>query len=230
MGEKGSTPIIRKALIISIWAMAFAFVEASVVEYLRAIYYPLSSGGFQFPALTLEFIQRMGIEHTKRLKIEVVRELCTLLMLVAVGMIAARNRREAWAYFMIAFGVWDIFYYVWLKIFLDWPAGMMTWDLLFLVPVPWVAPVLAPVIISIALIVSGLTVLFFEGKNEPLALRWRDWILLVTGGIIVIISFCWDYPNIMAGGFPHHFQWIVFFLGLAVSSGTFSMVVIKRLL
>ena len=175
---------MRKALIISIWAIAFAFVEASVVEYLRAIYYPLSSGGFQFPALTLEFIQRMGLEHTQRLKIEVVRELCTLIMLVAVGMIAARNRREAWAYFMIAFGVWDIFYYVWLKIFLDWPAGMMTWDLLFLVPVPWVAPVLAPVIISIALIVSGLTVLFFEGKNEPLALQWRDWILLVTGGII----------------------------------------------
>ena len=188
MDKKGSTPIRKKALIISIWAIAFAFVEASVVEYLRAIYYPLSSGGFQFPVLTLEFIQRMGLEHTQRLKIEVVRELCTLIMLVAVGMIAARNRREAWAYFMIAFGVWDIFYYVWLKIFLDWPAGMMTWDLLFLVPVPWVAPVLAPVIISIALIVSGLTVLFFEGKNEPLALQWRDWILLVTGGIIIIIS------------------------------------------
>jgi hypothetical protein len=153
-----------------------------------------------------------------------------LVMLVAVGMIAARNRREAWAYFMIAFGVWDIFFYVWLKMFLDWPAGMMTWDLLFLIPVPWVAPVLAPVIISIALIVSGLTVLFFEDKNEPLALQWRDWILLVTGGIIVIISFCWDYPNIMAGGFPRHFQWIVFFLGLALSSATFSMVVLKRLL
>jgi hypothetical protein len=59
MDEKGSSPIMRKALIISIWAIAFAFVEASVVEYLRAIYYPLSSGGFQFPVLTLEFIQRM---------------------------------------------------------------------------------------------------------------------------------------------------------------------------
>lgn len=230
MDKKGSTPIRKKALIISIWAIAFAFVEASVVEYLRAIYYPLSSGGFQFPVLTLEFIQRMGLEHTQRLKIEVVRELCTLIMLVAVGMIAARNRREAWAYFMIAFGVWDIFYYVWLKIFLDWPAGMMTWDLLFLFPVPWVAPVLAPVIISIALIVSGLTVLFFEGKNEPLTLQWRDWILLVTGGIIVIISFCWDHQNIMAGRFPEHFQWVVLLFGLAMSSTTFSVAVLKRLL
>ena len=219
---------MQKALIVTIWAVAFAFVEASVVEYLRAIYYPIASGGFEFPILTRENLRNMGPEHMQRLKIEFFRELSTLIMLVTIGIAASRNKREAWAHFMIAFGVWDIFYYFWLKLFLDWPAGMMTWDLLFLIPVPWVSPVLAPVIISIALIISGLMVLFFEDKKQPLEIGWRNWILIVTGGIIVIVSFCWDYRNIMDGGFPDHFQWVVFFFGLAISSATFLAEVIKR--
>jgi hypothetical protein len=227
-GRKGLKPMIKKTTLIALWALAFGFVEASVVEYLRAIYYPLSSGGFQFPILTLDNIRSMGIEHTQRLKIEVAREFFTLVMLATVGMAAARNRREAWAYFMIAFGVWDISYYVWLKILLDWPLGMMTWDLLFLIPVPWVSPVLAPVIISTTLIFAGLTVLFFEEKREPLTLEWRTWMLLAIGGIIVITSFCWDYQNIMAGNFPQHFQWMIFFAGWALSGTTFLIVVLKR--
>ncbi len=153
---------------IVLWAVAFAFIEAAVVEYLRAIYYPPAAGGFTFPVLTVDQIRALGEEHWRRLLIELGREAATLVMLTAVGILAGKNRRESWAYFMIAFGVWDIFYYLWLKLFLDWPPGMMTWDLLFLVPVPWVAPVLAPVIISAALIVSGLIVLSYESQGRPL--------------------------------------------------------------
>ncbi|MGC8660494.1 MAG: hypothetical protein ACP5U1_15620, partial [Desulfomonilaceae bacterium] len=142
---------------------------------------------------------------------------------------AARNRRQAWAYFMIAFGVWDIFYYVWLKVFLDWPASLMTWDLLFLLPVPWVGPVLAPVIISIGLIAGGVVALAFEDKGQPLLLPWRDWLLISLGGIIVIISFCWDYKNIMAGGFPNPFEWRIFGAGLVLSTVTFLLAVRKHL-
>ncbi|MFH0957371.1 MAG: hypothetical protein V1897_01575 [Pseudomonadota bacterium] len=221
---------MKRIVIITIWAIAFGFVEASVVEYLRAIYYPLSSGGFQFPMLTLDLIHEMGFEHNQRLQIEVVRELCTLIMLATVSMAAAQNRREAWAYFMITFGVWDISYYVWLKIFLGWPTGVMAWDLLFLIPVPWVAPVIAPVVISIALIASGLTVLYFEERKEPLELEWKSWILIVAGGIVVIMAFCWDYQNIVAGGFPQPFQWVVFLVGLGISATTFLLGVFRRLI
>ena len=141
---------LKKAAVVIIWGIAFGFVEASVVEYLRAIYYPISDGGFHFPIQTLAQLQSMGPEHIHRLEIEVVREFFTLVMLATIAIAAARNRRQAWAYFMIAFGVWDIFYYIWLKVLLDWPAGLMTWDLLFLLPVPWVSPVAAPVIISLS--------------------------------------------------------------------------------
>jgi len=216
-------------MVIIIWGIAFGFVEASVVEYLRALYYPLSDGGFHFPIQTLAELQRMGPEHIHRLEIEIAREFCTLVMLATIGIAVARNRREAWAYFMLAFGVWDIFYYVWLKIFLDWPAGLMTWDMLFLVPVPWVSPVIAPVIISSGLITAALITLFFEDKSQPLLVRWRDWLLIVVGGFLVIVSFCWDYKNIIAGGLPNPFEWKIFFLGLALSTVIFLLAVRRGL-
>lgn len=206
---------------IVLWATAFAFVEAAVVEYLRALYYPIANGGFTFPILTVEQIRILGEEHERRLLMEVGREVATLVMLASVGIVAGKNRRECWAHFMIAFGVWDIFYYLWLKLFLGWPPSIMTWDLLFIVPIPWVAPVLAPVIISAALIISGLIVLFYESQGRPLLTRAGDWALLTGGGLIVIISFCWDYDNIISGGYPNPFHWPLFFVGFAVTAAAF---------
>ena len=219
---------MRKAPSVILWAVAFAFVESAVVEYLRAIYYPLNEGGFQFPILTLEQLESLGPEHVRRLAIEFGRELATLAMLVAIGAAAGSNRREAWAHFMVAFGVWDIFYYLWLKLFIDWPPGLMTWDLLFLIPVPWVAPVLAPVIISVAMIGCGLTVLFFEARRGPLITSWRDWFFLVLGGLIVIVSFCEDYQNIMNGGAPNPFNWKLFVTGFLISACGFVFVLLRQ--
>ncbi len=212
---------MKKVPAIIVWAVAFAYVEASVVEYLRALYYPLSKGGFAFPVLTLDQLQAMGEEHLDRLVVEVGREIATLAMLATVAAAAAKNRREGWAHFMIAFGVWDIFYYVWLKVFVNWPDSLMTWDLLFLVPVPWVSPVAAPVIVSIVMIVSGLIVLSCEARNRPLLAKWPDWAALTTGGLILIVSFCWDYRNIMLGGIPSPFNWPLFAIGLTVGIATF---------
>jgi hypothetical protein len=214
---------------VALWAIAFAYVESAVVEYLRAIYYPLSNGGFQFPLHTLEQLAALGDEHTRRLTIELGRELSTLIMLATVGGIAGRNRREAWAHFMVAFGVWDLFYYLWLKLFLNWPPSLMTWDILFLLPVPWVSPVLAPAIISVAMIICGIVVLHCEQSELPLEASWLHWILIGTGGIIVIISFCWDYANVMNGGFPRPFKWSIFAAGLLLAVAAFGSVVSGRL-
>ena len=92
---------LKKAAVVIIWGIAFGFVEASVVEYLRAIYYPISDGGFHFPIQTLAQLQSMGPEHIHRLEIEVLREFFTLVMLATIAIAAARNRRQAWAHFMI---------------------------------------------------------------------------------------------------------------------------------
>jgi hypothetical protein len=216
---------MRKIPIVIVWAVAFAFVESAVVEYLRALYFPLEQGGFRFPLQTMDQLYAMGEDHVRRLFIELGRECATLVMLATLGMIAGRNRREAWAYFMIAFGVWDIFYYVWLRVFLGWPESLMTRDLLFLVPVPWVAPVLAPVIISTCLIVSGILVLIFEQMNRPLSPAWSHWALISAGGIVVIFSFCLDAGKILAGGLPGDFNWALFGIGLGVSALTFSRLV-----
>ena len=60
-------------------------------------------------------------------------------MLATVGSAAGRTAVGKFAFFLFLFGVWDIFYYIWLKVFLHWPASLLTWDVLFLIPVPWVA-------------------------------------------------------------------------------------------
>ena len=218
---------MKKLLAVIVWAIAFAYVEAAVVDYLRALYYPLANGGFRFPILTLEQLQQMGGEHVRRLAIELGREFATLVILAALGWAAARNRREAWAHFMIAFGIWDIFYYVWLEVFLGWPKSIMTWDLLFLVPVPWVSPVIAPVIISVVLITSGVLVLHRESTGRPLRATWTDWWIISSGGMLVIAAFCWDYRNIVRGGYPNPFNWTLFFLGLALSTAAFGRVLMK---
>ncbi len=219
---------MRKVPAVVLWAVSFAFVESAVVEYLRAIYYPLSAGGFSFPVQTLEQISAMGADHWRRLLIELGREAATLVMLATVAGVAARNRREAWGHFLIAFGVWDIFYYVWLKLFIGWPANLTTWDLLFLLPVPWVSPVAAPLIISVVMIGSGLVVLHYEARSRPLMAGWRDWTLLTAGGITVIVSFCRDYRNIMDGGLPAPFHWTLFLAGLILALATFLAIVLRN--
>ena len=87
-------------------------------------------------------------EQQKTLFIEIGREAATMLMLAAIALAVARNTRQWTAAFAIAFGVWDIVFYACLKLLLGWPASLFTWDILFLIPVPWVGPVLAPVLIS----------------------------------------------------------------------------------
>jgi hypothetical protein len=219
---------VKRASAVILWAVAFAFVEASVVEYLRALYYPVTQGGFTFPVQTLDQLHALGDEHVRRMQIELGRELATLVMLAMIGALAARNRREFWAYFMIAFGVWDIFFYLWLKLFLDWPGSLFTWDLLFLLPVPWVGPVIAPVLISVVMIGAGFVVLHFEERGQPLLPSRRDWIFVTLGGILVIVAFCWDFRNIMNGGFPSPFNWPLFGAGLLVSAITFLRLVLSR--
>jgi hypothetical protein len=217
---------VNKVPAVVVWAIAFAYVEAAVVVYLRALYYPLDSGGFRFPILTFAQLQEMGTEHVRRLAIELGRELSTLVMLAAVGLTAGKNRREAWAHFMVAFGVWDLFYYMWLKVFLGWPESLMTWDLLFLIPVPWVGPVVAPMIVSVALIISGVLVLYRELAGQPLRAGWLDWSIISAGGVVVILAFCWDYANIMNGGSPSPFHWSLFSLGLATSTAAFARILL----
>ncbi|MBV9306615.1 MAG: hypothetical protein JOZ45_10765, partial [Acidobacteriaceae bacterium] len=116
-----------------LFSAAFGYVEAAVVAYLRSIYTPLrayfygGSANELFPLLSLEQLRTLGPEHLLRLKTELGRELATLLMLAGAAMIAARNIREWVAAFLLCFGIWDITFYLSLKLLLQWPASLLTW-------------------------------------------------------------------------------------------------------
>src|SRR5689334_23913292 len=76
-------------------------------------------------------------------------------MIAAVRTLAGRTWRRRAGYAAIAFGVWDIFYYVFLRLISGWPRALLDWDILFLLPLPWWGPVLAPVSIALVMILWG---------------------------------------------------------------------------
>jgi hypothetical protein len=110
--------LITKIVWVVIFGIAMAFFESAVVVYLRAIFYP---EGFKFP------LEAMA---DYKIFIEVMREIASIFMLLSIAYLAGKKFWERFAYFMLSFGVWDIFYYVWLKVLLDWPSSVFEWDII----------------------------------------------------------------------------------------------------
>jgi len=208
------------------FSIAMAFLETAVVVYLRTIYYP---GGFEFPLVPVTGIH--GIT-------ELLREAATLIMLLMVSVLAANKFTGRFAYFLFSFAIWDIFYYVFLKILLGWPENFMTWDILFLLPVPWFGPVVAPLINSLSMIMLAMVILLPPAKKNPLPLFPGEWTLLITGSLIVILSYTTGYAQYMLEKFtvknlltfsepqailehsslfiPREFPWWIFWIGQGV--------------
>jgi hypothetical protein len=198
-----------------LFGVSFGYVEAAVVVYLRAIYEPLRPqvsskevAADLFPLMTYEQLRAKAPERVRLVDAEVAREAATMLMLSGVALVAAGNWRLWLPAFALAFGTWDLFYYVFLKVLVGWPASLLTWDILFLIPVPWAAPVLAPAIVSVSIIVTGLIAL-----RRSVRMHMFHWVGLAVGGSLVLLSFLWDFQNIIAGGLPHRFAWAVFASG-----------------
>lgn len=172
---------------LAVFAVAMGFLEGIVVIYLRELYYPQ---GFGFP---------LKLMSPELVSIEWIREIATLIMLAAVGIIAGRNNLQRLFYFLFTFGVWDIFYYVALKLLIGWPASLLTWDLLFLIPVSWLSPVLAPVICSVTMIVMAVLITGKQEKSFTIDPRPVDWILIAGGAAIILYTFMVDHMKLIAG-------------------------------
>lgn len=136
-----------------------------------------------------------------------------MVMLACITLAATHNRRQWLAAFLIVFGVWDISFYAGLKLLLNWPASLFTWDILFLLPVPWVGPVLSPILVSLSMIAAGLIVLRRDLQGALPPFRWFQWALIFSGGLIVVLAFTWDFRNTSNGGMPNPFNWSLFILG-----------------
>lgn len=218
---------------LALFAIAFGYVEAAVVAYLRSIYMPLrahfhpGSGSELFPLLSLEQLRVLGPEHIARLNIELGRELATLVMLAGVAVAATRRPREWVAAFVACFGIWDIAFYGFLKLLLGWPASLLTWDILFLLPAPWVGPVLAPVLVSVSMIGAGAVVLWRECGERPVELGAARWACVVLGGAMVFAAFIADFRNTAGGGNPSAFRWWLFLIGEGVGVGAFATAVMR---
>lgn len=213
----------RTVLGLFLFGISFGYVEAAVVIYLRALYEPLRqrltpgrAPGDLFPLVDRDRMVAEAPETARLLEVEVIREAATIIMLAAVAMLVAGERSLWLPAFSIAFGVWDVCFYLFLKLWIDWPASLLTWDLLFLLPVPWAAPVLAPVIVSFTIIGCGLAALC-----RHVVVKGSQWVGLIMGGALVVLSFTWDFRNLLAGNLPHPFAWWLFLAGEAVSLGTF---------
>jgi hypothetical protein len=183
-------PTYRPLLWLGIFAVAMGVLEAIVVVYLRELFYPM---GFSFPLNPIP---------PRILYTEILREACTIVMLLSVAAVISRDIHLRLSYFLFAFGVWDIFYYLGLKQILGWPPSLLTWDILFLIPVTWTGPVLAPVISSITFIVLSLLMIYLLRRYRRLKAGLTGWGLIVLGAFAIFLTYIWDISRlILDGGF-----------------------------
>src|ERR1700741_38835 len=173
---------------LTLFAIAMGFLETSVVVYLRKLYYP---NGFGFPLIPIE----SSIAVT-----ESWREAATVIMLLGAGILTGKDKLSRFAYFIYAFAIWDIFYYVFLKLLLNWPESLFTWDILFLIPVPWVGPVIAPCIISMTMILLAVLIVYYQSKSYSGSFTKTPFLLLLSGAFVCVYGFCYDYIQYATSG------------------------------
>lgn len=187
---------------LSVFAISFAFIESSIVIYLRKLYYP---EGFSFP---LKFIQDEVI------KVEFLREISSIFLIFSVSVLSGKTRVLKVASFFYIFGLWDIFYYIFLYIFLKWPKSFYEWDLLFLVPIPWVSPVYAPLFCSLSFIIISILVLYLWKEGYPFSIKSRDFTISLVSLSLILISFFNESKKVILGGIPEDFPFFLYFFGL----------------
>ena len=219
----------RQLIIITAFAIAMGFLESVVVVYFRDILYP---DGFAFP------IPPIPVSLTVT---ELLREVATLVMLVTIGILAARRFSTGFAWFIYSFAIWDIFYYVFLWLLLGWPQSMMTWDILFLIPTFWTSPVLSPVLVSLTMILLAILILIKNEQGHETRIPGKIWAGLILGSLILILAFIYDYSKHMLTHFsclemfqlnnpevlevttryiPYRFPWWIFGMGEVVILAT----------
>jgi len=194
---------------VVVYAIAMAWLESAVVYYLRTHIGRVEP----YQPNPLPIVGGLG-------PVEAIREAATMVMLLTVGMLAGRNWRARIGYSAIAFGVWDIFYYVFLKAICDWPHSLADWDILFLLPLPWWGPVWAPMAIALLMIIWGTLASEFEVAHSMRPLH-RLWLLNFCGMAIALYVFMADCIHARHGGvdairnvLPQHFSSIIFCVAL----------------
>jgi hypothetical protein len=168
---------------VALYAVAMAYVEAAAVLYLRTIYGGIDPVGPRYPPFDPlpDFVW-----------IEIGREAATMIMLAAVGYLAARGLAGRIGAFAIAMGVWDIFYYVFLWMFAGWPSSPLAPDVLFLIPLPWWGPVASPILVAAVIVLAGAAAMARElGDGLPRPRR-PEIVAVLAGCCLCLVAFMAD--------------------------------------
>ncbi|MHC4682417.1 MAG: hypothetical protein ACYTEK_27490 [Planctomycetota bacterium] len=211
---------LKNLCIVVAFGVAFAYIEAAVVVYLREIFHP---EGFTFPMKVFG----AGPLARRLLLTEIGREAATIVLIFTGAWLFGRNRRQRVAYFLTIFAVWDIFYYVWLKVLIDWPASIMDWDILFLIPVAWASPVLYPVLISATMLAFAVILLCRPSGARPFKVTLPDWLGFFASGLIVVVSFSVAGLHITEQDFASYFYRPLFAAGYSLGVAVFAKCLLK---
>jgi hypothetical protein len=202
----------KKLLWVGLFAVAFAYVEAAVVVYLRQMY------GIQ------NLLQDIPAFDPMIAFVEVGREFSTLIMLLAVGWAAGRSLQTRLGFAFFAFGLWDIFYYIWLKLFINWPESLLTTDILFLLPLPWWGPVIGPVLIASLMVIGGSLAVIADDRGQAVRFSAIEGILLLEGIMVLLYSFMENSLAALPADVdtlsqlrPSTFNWPIYLIGLTVA-------------
>ena len=196
---------------VGLFAIAMAYLESAVVVYLRQLY------GISDLILSVPpFDPKIGA-------IELGRELATLIMLLTVGWVAGKKFQSRLGFAVLAFGVWDIFYYFWLRVFIGWPQSLLDPDLLFLLPLPWWGPVLSPILIAALMVISGALAVIKDEHELRLIPSSMDWAILAGGILTVLYTFMAHALSVLPANAqtlgqlrPSEFNWAVYLVGFAM--------------
>jgi hypothetical protein len=195
-----------------IFALVFGWNEAATVVYLREVYLSLGNSVASYPFALVSLPSRLIVA-------EVVREGCTIVMLGSVGWLAGRRWADRIGAFLLLFGIWDLIYYAVLRLLVGWPASLMTWDVLFLIPLPWVGPVWAPATVAAVFIMAG-SYLFWT-PERPRDYGRRDIAMLLASALVIIGSFLARWRLALDPQLPREFPAWLFWIGAAVGTGWF---------
>jgi hypothetical protein len=201
---------LKRLSAVSIYAIAMGYLESAVVIYLRQ-----TAFGNSIQVFPMRFLEpRLG-------GIELAREAATIIMLLTVGYLAGKNRFQQLMFFIYSFAIWDIFYYMFLKLLTGWPGSFGDFDVLFLIPIIWISPVICPILISLLLTSASAILILFAGKSKDLKIPPSGAAAFLIGAATVFYSFTERIflilfrqgPKGIGNYTPTSFDWLSFSIG-----------------
>ncbi len=204
----------KRILVIILFAIVMAYLESAIVVYLRDLY------GI------VNLLEDTPTKPDKLTLIEIGRELATLIMLFSIGLITGKKLQDRIGNFLIAFGIWDIFYYVWLFVFIGWPTTIMEWDILFLIPLPWWGPVLTPVLIAISMTFWGCIMVLKSEKEIFIRFNKISLTGIALGIFVMLYTFLeYSFDTFLLNKESYkpsrdmNFNWIMFIISFLITNG-----------